>query len=115
MVMDLNCLTVAIARLMFAEFLVWFALPALSSAPHFEGHHFSVNGASLTGPLSACAMTRPAKPASNPTTVTADNFIDVSLPSGLLRRPNDPLTAPHLAHPLVDELLQPFPLVRLGG
>src|SRR5580765_6607306 len=113
--MDLNCLTVAKARLMFAEFLVWFALPALSSAPHFEGHHFSVNGASLTGPLSACAMTRPAKPTSRPTAVTFDSFMMSPFPAVLLHRPNHPLTAPHLAHALVDELLQPFSLVRLGG
>src|SRR5580765_4933289 len=113
--MDLNCLTVARARLMFAEFLVWFALPALSSAPHFEGHHFSVNGASLTGPLSACAMTRPANPASKPTVVTVDSFMMSPFPAVLLRRPNHPLSAPYLAHSLVDELLQPLPLVRLGG
>src|SRR5512134_1083181 len=49
---------------MFAEFLVWLALPALSSAPHLDGHHFSVNGASFTGPLRAWATTRPANPAS---------------------------------------------------
>src|SRR5262245_12611679 len=63
MVIALFCLTVAKARLMFAEFLVWFALPALSSAPHLDGHHFSVNGASLTGPLRAWAIANPTNPA----------------------------------------------------
>ena len=48
--MDLNCLTVASARLMCAGFLVWLAEPALSSAPHFEGAQFSVKGLSSEGP-----------------------------------------------------------------
>src|SRR5215813_11086611 len=84
--MDLYCLTVASARLMLFEFLVWLALPALSSTPHLDGHHFSVNGASLTGPLSACARTTPAHPASATPTMP-DSFIGLS-PSGLrsLRR-----------------------------
>src|SRR5215475_6773310 len=75
--MDLYCLTVASARLMLFEFLVWLALPALSSAPHLDGHHFSVNGASLTGPLSACARTTPAHPASATPTMP-DSFMGLS-------------------------------------
>src|SRR5690349_18687934 len=76
MVMDLNCLTVPSARLIFAEFLVWLALPALSSAPHFDGHQFSVHGASLTGPFNGCpcAIAEPANAAST-TPVTIDSFI----------------------------------------
>src|SRR5262245_19065300 len=77
MVIALFCLTVAKARLMFAEFLVWFALPALSSAPHLDGHHFSVNGASLTGPLRACAMTTPTNPART-TTAMLESFMLLS-------------------------------------
>ena len=35
---------------MWAEFFVWLAEPALSSAPHFEGAQFSVKGLSAEGP-----------------------------------------------------------------
>src|SRR5215831_4537028 len=51
MVMDLFCFTVARARAMFAELLVWFAEPARSCAPHFDGAHFSSRGLSDTGPF----------------------------------------------------------------
>src|SRR6476646_437304 len=57
----LNCLIVANARLMLAAFLTWLALPALSSAPHLVGNHFSVIGASLTGPFRVWAEAAPAK------------------------------------------------------
>ena len=53
MVMALNCLTVASARLMLAEFLVWLALPAMSAAPHLLGAQFSCKGLSSTLPFKA--------------------------------------------------------------
>src|SRR5678815_3816206 len=86
MVRDLFCLMVPSARLMFAEFLVWFALPALSSAPHFDGHQFSVQGASLTGPLIACAIAEPANAAST-TPATIDSFMTYSFPENVSIRP----------------------------
>src|SRR6476620_1396012 len=74
------------ARLMLAEFLVWLALPALSSAPHFDGHQFSVHGASLTGPLIACAIAEPANAAST-TPATIDSFMTYSFPENVSIRP----------------------------
>src|SRR5262245_29513027 len=59
--MDLNCLTVPSARLMFSEFLEWLAEPARSSLPHFEGAQFSVKGFSATGPGKNWADAEPPK------------------------------------------------------
>src|SRR4029077_10240573 len=59
MVMDLNCLTVASARLMLAGFFVWFALPARSSLPHSGVSQLSA--LSSLGPFSAWADAVPAK------------------------------------------------------
>src|SRR5215471_18974997 len=61
MVMALFCFTVARARAMFAELLVWFAEPARSCAPHFDGAHFSSMGLSDTGPFKVCAEAAAAK------------------------------------------------------
>src|SRR5262245_47822697 len=60
-VMDLNCLTVPSARLMFSELLEWLADPARSSLPHFEGAQFSLKGFSAAGPGRNCADALPAK------------------------------------------------------
>src|SRR6185369_1535192 len=59
MVMALNCLTVASARLMLAGFLVWFALPALSSLPHSGVSQ--LRALSSIGPFKAWADAVPAK------------------------------------------------------
>src|SRR5215470_11965298 len=61
MVMALFCFTVARARAMFAELLVWFAEPARSCAPHFDGAHFSSMGLSDTGPFKVWAEAATAK------------------------------------------------------
>src|SRR5215470_5578358 len=61
MVMALFCFTVARARAMFAELLVWFAEPARSCAPHFDGAHFSSMGLSDTGPFKVWAEALVAK------------------------------------------------------
>src|SRR5579859_5180884 len=82
MVIALNCLMVARARLMFAEFLTWLALPALSSAPHLVGNHFSVIGASLTGPFRVWAVADvAAKPKASAPAITVSLFIRDSPPS----------------------------------
>src|SRR3954464_6256123 len=82
MVIALLCLMVANARLMLAEFLVWFALSPFSSAPHFDGHQFSVHGASLTGPFNACAIAEPANAAST-TPAMIDSFMTNSFPESI--------------------------------
>src|SRR5215467_12253947 len=61
MVMALFCFTVARARAMFAELLVWFAEPARSCAPHFDGAHFSSMRLSDTGPFNVWAEAVVAK------------------------------------------------------
>src|SRR5262249_50225691 len=61
MVMALFCLTVARARAMLAELFVWFAEPARSCAPHFDGAHFSSMGLSDTGPFNVWAKAVVAK------------------------------------------------------
>src|SRR3954468_14473111 len=59
MVMALNCLTVARARLMLAGFLVCVALPALSSLPHSGVSQ--LKALSSIGPFNAWADAVPAK------------------------------------------------------
>src|SRR5258706_5406920 len=59
MVIALNCLMVARARLMLAGFLVWFALPALSSLPHSGVSQ--LRALSSVGPFNAWAEAVPAK------------------------------------------------------
>src|SRR3954464_11187962 len=86
MVIALLCLMVANARLMLAEFLVWFALSPFSSAPHLDRHQFSVHGASLTGPFNACAIAEPANAAST-TPATIEIFMTYSFPEIIPNRP----------------------------
>src|SRR5262245_37109547 len=62
-VIDLFCLMVASARMMFAESFVWLAEPARSFAPHLDGAYFSSIGLSDTGPFSVCATAKPASAA----------------------------------------------------
>src|SRR5262249_60924521 len=61
MVMALFCLIVARAFTIFAELLVWFAEPARSCAPHFDGAHFSSMGLSDTDPFRVWAEAVAAK------------------------------------------------------
>src|SRR5215471_17709502 len=86
MVIDLYCLTKLRARLMLSGFLVWLALPALSSAPHFEGAQFSVSGLSLTGPFMVCAPALPTpRHAAATATAIALVLMTISFPKMFLR------------------------------
>src|SRR6185295_4796569 len=78
MVMALNCLMVARARLMFAGFLVWFALPALSSLPHSGVSQ--LRALSSVGPFNAWADAEAAKHMPTAAAMTVSLFIRVSPP-----------------------------------
>src|SRR5262249_29233379 len=89
MVMALFCFTVARARAMFAELLVWFAEPARSCAPHFDGAHFSSMGLSDTGPFKVWAEAAAAKDsriAARTAERTMECLMDISFPAGVSGR-----------------------------
>src|SRR5215469_721239 len=89
MVMALFCFTVARARAMFAELLVWFAEPARSCAPHFDGAHFSSIGLSDTGPFKVWAEAAAAKDnriAARTVERTTECLMDISFSAGVSGR-----------------------------
>src|SRR4029078_13488936 len=76
--MALNCLTVASARLMLAGFLVWFALPALSSLPHSGVSQ--LRALSSLGPFNVWADAEAAKHMPTAAAMTVSLFIRVPPP-----------------------------------
>src|SRR5215475_3105922 len=89
MVMALFCFTVARARAMFAELLVWFAEPARSCAPHFDGAHFSSMGLSDTGPFKVWAEAAAAtasRIAARTAERTTQCLMDISFSAGVSGR-----------------------------
>src|SRR5215510_9996553 len=89
MVMALFCLIVARAFTMFAELLVWFAEPARSCAPHFDGAHFSSMGLSDTDPFRVWAEAVAAKEsriAARTAEPTTECLMDISFSAGVSGR-----------------------------
>src|SRR5215472_15227171 len=89
MVMALFCFTVARARAMLAELLVWFAEPARSCAPHFDGAHFSSMGLSDTGPFKVWAetvATKASRIAATTAEWTMECLMDISFYAGVSGR-----------------------------
>src|SRR5262245_227949 len=84
---------------MFAELFVWFAEPARSFGPHFDGAQFSVSGLSDTGPFSVCVSAGTARASSSATAVndvarTMVNFMETLLSGDREKRAPQNLTAP---------------------